>query len=101
MIRQLQEANKSSLQQLAEMSTRHHDITPHINRYVYDHDLQLPHTPKLLFSPSSSSCSTRSSEYYATGPPVSNIFIEFDANVKKKGKSTTSSSKKGKIKRKF
>ncbi|KAB0797875.1 hypothetical protein PPYR_08868 [Photinus pyralis] len=79
-IRQLQEANKSALQQLAEISTRFQDMTPHITRYTYEYDVQLP-GQRLQFSCSSSSCSTRSSEYYLTKPSISSILLEFNATA--------------------
>lgn len=77
-IRSLQDSNKSALQQLAEAATRYQDITPHINKYVLEHELQLP-GPRTTFTPSTSSaCSSRSSFYYERGPYISNVLISFD-----------------------
>ncbi|KAF2896034.1 hypothetical protein ILUMI_10127 [Ignelater luminosus] len=93
-IRQLQDANKSALQQLAESATRYQEMTPHITRYIYDYNLQLP-GPRIQFTPtSSSSDSTRSSEYYASGPYVSSLFLTFDPTAQ--GGNRSSAKKSGK-----
>lgn len=93
-IRQLQDANKSALQQLAEAATRYQEMTPHITRYIYDHGLQLP-GPRVRFTPStSSSGSSRSSEYYASGPCVSSLFLTFDPTAQ--GGDRRSGTKSGK-----
>lgn len=98
LIRQLQEANNSALQQLSETSTRFHETTPHITRYTYEQNLELP-GPKLQFLTSSSSCSTRSSEYYVElKPSVATVLYEFSTSPRAGNRSATKKSPKGKIK---
>ncbi|KAF5307788.1 hypothetical protein FQR65_LT06660 [Abscondita terminalis] len=98
LIRQLQEANSSALQQLSESSTRFHDMTPHITRYTYEKGLELP-GPKLQFKTSSSSCSTRSSEYYTDmKPAVASVLLEFSAAPIAGPKSSAKKSPKQKTK---
>ncbi|GJQ67331.1 hypothetical protein Trydic_g8230 [Trypoxylus dichotomus] len=56
-IRQLQDANRSALQQLAEITIIHPEMAPIINRYIYENGLKLP-GPKTKLSSSSSSVSS-------------------------------------------
>ncbi|KAI4466333.1 coiled-coil domain-containing protein 39 [Holotrichia oblita] len=58
-IRQLQDANRSALQQIAEISVKYPEITPLVNRYIYENKLKLPE-PRTKLSSSSSSVSSYS-----------------------------------------
>lgn len=92
LLRQLQDANNSALQQLGELSTKNNELATAINQQVHENDLTFPGRPKISLSSSTSSTtesesisdsSEKSLRSYRSGTNVTQINLTLQCDYKK------------------